>query len=182
MVDAMGGRELFEVYTADQARLVLGTSHARSVSEAAKRRETNGGSPVHWDNKDPANPTAVQLFDATWVRNRALDHDGVHAELAPLLVPLPRRAGMTMSACRVQVERVETTAGVNHEIARRLEESEQVLDGYRREAHSERTARLESELAARDAEIARLKEELTRSSTAIGQLTKVIDGLNRVSL
>jgi hypothetical protein len=177
MVDAAVDRDLFEVYTADQARLILGTSHARSVSEAARRREANGGAPIYWDNKDPANPTAVQLFDAAWVRDRALDHDGLRADLVPLLVPLTPRAGMTLSPCRVQVKRGGPREG-DGELVARLEESERVLDGYRREAQSERNARLEAALAARDAEIDRLRSELARREAAVTQLTKVVESLN----
>jgi hypothetical protein len=179
MAGAASELELFEVFTADQARVMLGTSNARSVSEAARRREINAGSPVHWDNKDPDNPTAVQLFDANWVRERALDHDGLHAELTPLVVPLPRRPGMTLSSCRVRVERGDPAAH-NQEIAYRLEESERVLDGYRRQADTERGARLEAELAERDNELTRLRAELVRSQAAIGQLTRAVDSLSGV--
>lgn len=180
MVDGAGDPELFEVFTAEQARQIMGTSHARSVSDAARRRETNGGSPVYWDNKDPNNPTAVLLFDSLWVLERAADHDGVQANLQPLVVPLCRRRGMTMPACRVRVERA--AGGGDGEMASRLQESERVLDGYRREAQSERMARLEAEGRAADAENARLRGELARARVAIVQLTTAVTTLSAADM
>ncbi len=84
---------------------------------------------------------------------------------------------MTLLPCRVRVERGGPLAATV-EMTSRLLEPERVLEGYRRLADTERTARLEETLAAKDEETVRLRAELARREVAVAQLTEVVGTLD----
>ena len=132
-----------EVFTADQAAIVLGLAR-NSVIDLARRRRDNGR-PVSWDRDDAENPFPVVLVLASWVVELAADRRGLQADTLPSKVHLPPLAGAVV--------------GATGELGSRLEQSEQLVDAYRREALEERMARLglaaEKAEAERDAERAR---------------------------
>ncbi|MHB1599475.1 MAG: hypothetical protein ACYCXY_11455 [Acidimicrobiales bacterium] len=132
-----------EVFTADQAAVVLGLAR-NSVIDLARRRRDNGR-PVSWDRDDTENPFPVVLVLASWVVELAADRHGLQADTPPSKVYLPPLPGVAVVA--------------DGELTSRLEQSELLVDAYRREALEERMARLslvaEKAESERDAERAR---------------------------
>jgi len=132
-----------EVFTADQAAVVLGLAR-NSVIDLARRRRDNGR-PVSWDRDDTENPFPVVLVLASWVGELAADRHGLQADTPPSKGYLPPLPGVAVVA--------------DGELTSRLEQSEQLVDAYRREALEERMARLslvaEKAESERDAERAR---------------------------
>ena len=184
-------RALCEVFTTEQACQVLGASQSRTVIDAARRREKQGGSPVYWDAADDSNPLPVHLFDAQWVRERASGGNGVAAEVPSMLVELMPRPGMRVVVRRVLVDPAPGESA-SDELLERLREAEQVIEGYRGEVWSEREARLGAQLAAKDADLAardgrlevrdlevkELRAALAAKTEALGRMWTVVEALN----
>ena len=179
--------EPFEVYTADQARRILGLTHARSVANRADTVTQRQGIVVGWRKDTPGNPTQVNLFLASWVNDVVSREGKPRPKLRASVVFLPRLVGMehavAVSGSSPEVPSAllalpRQDRGVSHDP---LEDVSVQLDFARREAAVEREARTSEhearekereqrwteQLAERDRQIEALKELLNASQTAL---------------
>jgi hypothetical protein len=171
--------EPFEVYTADQARRILGLTHARSVANRAHTVTQRQGIVVGWHKDTPGNATQVNLFLASWVDDVASREGKPKRPLRPHIIFLPRLAGMQYAVA---------VAGATPQAAPRppafrqgdrrsspdpLEDISVQLDFARREAAVEREART-SEHEARE------REREQRWAEQLGEKDRQIEALKRL--